>query len=235
MNLDYSHKGNLIKYTFSILVIWLTGFLSFYFFVDQALLQFIGAPEKEPLRLQMREITNVGLASHYFIITVVVYLFCRFFGPRYLKMNHHQKHLLYFRYWSKRFFLALCTSGLLNLVLKIIFSRQRPHLSSIFNASVWKFFSFDWNFQSFPSGHTQVMFCVATMLGYAWPKYRYFFISFAGLIGFTRIGTLYHFPSDVLTGAVIGHLATLWTLYFFDKNKDVLRIDKMQSHTVIHE
>lgn len=63
---------------------------------------------------------------------------------------------------------------------------------------------------SFPSGHTSIAFCAATLISreqgpaIAIPAYL-----LAGLTGFSRVEAGRHFPSDVVAGAAIGTLSAL--------------------------
>ena len=59
---------------------------------------------------------------------------------------------------------------------------------------------------SFPSSHAVNNFAVATFLSYYYHQCKWFVFSFAGLVGYSRIGVGVHYPSDVLGGAVVGVL-----------------------------
>ena len=60
---------------------------------------------------------------------------------------------------------------------------------------------------SFPSGHTGSAFAVATVLFCCLPQgYGIAALSFAFLMGLTRLYVGVHYPTDVLAGAVIGTL-----------------------------
>lgn len=72
---------------------------------------------------------------------------------------------------------------------------------------------------SFPSGHATSSFTAATVLGYYFKKYKIFFYSIATLIAFSRVYLYVHYPSDVITGAVLGTLIAWLVLNVVNKRK----------------
>ena len=67
-------------------------------------------------------------------------------------------------------------------------------------------------FQSFPSGHTAGAFASATTLAAFYPPARVVFFCVATASGVNRIVKHQHFLSDVVAGALLGHLVALWLL-----------------------
>ena len=59
---------------------------------------------------------------------------------------------------------------------------------------------------SFPSGHTSAAFTTATSLSLLFPKWYVVVPAFlwAGSVGYARMYQGVHYPSDVLTGALVG-------------------------------
>src|SRR5690606_8495323 len=57
---------------------------------------------------------------------------------------------------------------------------------------------------SFPSNHAANVFAVAMILGWYFPRARYFFYAFATLVAYSRVALGVHYPSDVLCGALLG-------------------------------
>jgi len=78
---------------------------------------------------------------------------------------------------------------------------------------------------SFPSVHTAIAFAGALILAVHHKKWRWWYFLLAILIGFSRIYLGKHYPSDVVTGAVLGiligsislRIANL--LAYFDKRR----------------
>ena len=65
-------------------------------------------------------------------------------------------------------------------------------------------------YQSFPSGHTAGAFASATALSALYPPVRPVFWSVAVACGVNRVVKHQHFLSDVVAGAVVGHLVAWW-------------------------
>lgn len=78
---------------------------------------------------------------------------------------------------------------------------------------------------SFPSNHASSSFAVATMLFFYHKKAGIAALILACLIGFSRIFLYFHYPTDVLAGAVLGILCSVilyfscksWMQKFFEK------------------
>jgi len=68
-----------------------------------------------------------------------------------------------------------------------------------------------WN-SSFPSWHTTSYFSMATVYANKYPKLAIPLYSFGALVGLSRIYQGYHYPSDVLVGAVLGWASGKLTL-----------------------
>jgi len=58
--------------------------------------------------------------------------------------------------------------------------------------------------KSFPSSHAVNNFAVATLFSSFYPKYRYAFYAWAGLVAISRPVVGVHYPSDALGGALVG-------------------------------
>ncbi len=62
---------------------------------------------------------------------------------------------------------------------------------------------------SFPSGHAQLAFAMATYLSFALPRWWWAFLGIAAGVALSRIYMGVHFPADCLAGAAIGALSAL--------------------------
>lgn len=96
---------------------------------------------------------------------------------------------------------GLAISGISVQIIKHLIGRARPRVSDsllIIGPSLRG------SYDSFPSGHTTMAFCLAYILSNHYPAFRILFYMFAVCEGLARIDGTSHFPSDVLGGAIWG-------------------------------
>jgi len=104
-------------------------------------------------------------------------------------------------------FLILCSvlsAGIVVKILKVLIGRARPVFFEALGMSGFFPPSFDWAFNSMPSGHTAVSFAGLVMIGMLAPKYKPLTWTLAIIIGLSRVAIGAHWPSDVIFGAFIG-------------------------------
>lgn len=133
-------------------------------------------------------INFAGNGATLFIIALMLYL-----SGRYLNQRLYDA--------GRAMFIGFVSAGIVVQVLKHLIGRARPRLTvdPVFIGPSWKS-----GYDSFPSGHTAVAFCLAYILSRYFPKYRFIFYLFAVVVGFERFEDISHFPSDVMAGAIIG-------------------------------
>lgn len=208
----YKEKAPLLRYTMTVLSLGAILIAIGLLWLDQRFGTFFKHPEQETIYYYSREITNIGYAIHYLVISLVLLIMTRFFSKHieYLKQNPHLRLLI--EQWSLFAIKALLAAGLVVQIIKPLIGRRRPNVVEnpeiLFNR-----FTTDAHWHSFPSGHTQVLLTVATILSLIWPKGRWYFFGLGLLLAFTRVATYQHFFSDFIGGILVGHLVTLWVYY----------------------
>lgn len=147
------------------------------------------SPSMEPLWQTIYLLTKwVGHGTTVVIIAIFSLIVGRLFNKNLLNAG-------------KVMLLVYAFSGITVQLFKHLIGRARPRVTidPLFIGP-----SFKSGFDSFPSGHTTVIFCIAYVLAEQFPSYRYFFYSFAIFVALERVWHGSHFPSDVLAGAVLG-------------------------------
>jgi membrane-associated phospholipid phosphatase len=191
------------------------------FFIDQPLSAWAASPwVQEHLRRFFRDITDFGLSEIYFALSILGFLTSiaiQKFNFLSSTIEHYisgfQNKTLFLRNWCINLFLALLFSGFVTHLFKFLIGRARPHKTEDFNPLVFEPFNTHWHWHSMPSGHSQTMFTVATMMTAAFPKRWWIWYSFAVLICFSRIITLDHLLSDTIVGSYIGFYCTMYVLH----------------------
>ena len=153
-------------------------------------------------------ITTFGITTWYIVASIIFYLFFRFI---------YKNNLLAAQ--SLFVFLSLCITGIFITLLKWIAGRHRP--IDLFNHgySGFDYFGVGYALTSFPSGHAQTAFTLATALTILFPRWGIPLFVFAGTVSISRIILTSHYLSDVIAGAGVGILCTMAVKYFFDRKQ----------------
>jgi membrane-associated phospholipid phosphatase len=122
------------------------------------------------------------------------------------------------RFWTDLILLVgiLAIGTAITFFLKHYFERLRP-LKVLGDKNINTFFEETYHNDAFPSGHTQIVFSICTFMFIVVKKYWYWYFILDLVVSFERIYEGYHFPSDVLAGAVIGIISAYATVTLFRK------------------
>lgn len=116
------------------------------------------------------------------------------------------------------FLAVVVLTSAVGLSIKMLTGRERPsHLDQPAGAERIAFHGpsrglYEAPFRSFPSGHTVTAFASATCLSAFYPPGRIAFYAVSTATGVNRVVKHQHFPSDVLFGALLGHVGASWML-----------------------
>jgi membrane-associated phospholipid phosphatase len=98
--------------------------------------------------------------------------------------------------------------------IKFLAGRRRPRDELEMNLYGFRPFHFDTQYDSFPSGHSLTICCVAVIATAVYPPLIALWLAIAMYLSFTRALLNAHYLSDVFIGAGIGILASRETLVF---------------------
>jgi len=112
------------------------------------------------------------------------------------------------------FLVCLAIASAILHSIKLVLGRRRPRDELEHELHGFRLFHYDWQHDSFPSGHAMTIFCVAVILSGALPALAPLWFLAAVYLSFTRALINSHFLSDVFIGAAIGLIASRETVSF---------------------
>jgi len=171
-----------------------------YFFFDKTLASYF-ASNPCCIKAFLSAFTDFGISTFYLISSFLIFILAKKYNQKL------SKDALYL-------FSSVAISGILVIIIKVIFARYRP--PKFINEELYGFNWFDVGYivNSFPSGHSTTAFSVFVSLAMLFPKYRWPFVIFASLIALSRVALGVHYFSDILVGSLLG---TLVSLYLYSK------------------
>lgn len=113
--------------------------------------------------------------------------------------------------YSLYIFSSVFFASIVAALLKVLFGRARPIFFEALDMIGFYPFSFDWAFNSFPSGHTVAAFSGLVMIGLLKPTIKQYTWAIAIVVGLSRICVGAHWSTDVLVGAFIGMVVADFT------------------------
>lgn len=112
-------------------------------------------------------------------------------------------------------FFAVAVSNLVTEILKYVIGRGRPFVGGEANPFHFSHFAGNPAYYSFPSGHATTAFALAMAVSAVWPQARVAMAVYALIIATSRLVLLAHHPSDVVAGAMVGIVGTVFVRYWF--------------------
>lgn len=161
--------------------------------MDSKILLFINRELTSPfLDIFFAGLTHIGLAYFWFALAILLW---------FKKMREEAVLLT----------LTIVLSSLIALPTKFFLPRGRPFFLLDIK-TLW----FEGGY-SFPSGHAKNSFASAKILGNRKKKLKTFLYILAATISFSRVYLGFHWPTDVLAGALIGWFSSSLILCFRKK------------------
>jgi membrane-associated phospholipid phosphatase len=158
-------------------------------------------------------ISTLGESTWYLLGAFGLFIYFQRFHPRPL----YAKQALFV-------FASVAVSGVVALLIKLIFGRFRPIMFFTEGLYGFNFFNPSEDLNSFPSGHAATALSLAFALSLLFPRYRFPLFCFGLLVAVSRTVTTAHFLSDSVAGAWLG-IATVCLL-----QQAIVRKGKAQSY-----
>lgn len=189
--------------------------------IDPHVTFFVRYDVPEPIKAFFRAITDFAKGVYWYQAIAVWFSIAAIGMIRsgtvsMLKEWRYQARLAYF------FLCAMIASGLTLVLAKFVIGRHRPRY--LWREDLYGFqpFNFDFSALSYPSGHTQVIFCVATVFAILWPRVTIPFYCVAAFFGMSRVMVNAHYVSDIVMGAFVGVVVTLLVRDYFNKTGETI-------------
>jgi len=110
------------------------------------------------------------------------------------------------------FLASLAVASIVLHSIKLFLGRRRPRDELELGLYGWRPFRFDLQYDSFPSGHSLTIFCVAAILAGAVPQLVFLWFAIAAYLALTRALLNSHYLSDVCVGAGLALIVTRETV-----------------------
>jgi membrane-associated phospholipid phosphatase len=157
----------------------------------------------EPFFRFLDATTHWAKAGHWLIAAVIAYAASQTamrFWPGNADLHLASKAAL-------AFIASLAAGSVVLHGIKLVLGRRRPRDDMEMGLYGFLPFSFDLQYNSFPSGHALTIMCVAAIACCIWPHLALLWFAIALWLAVTRALLTAHFLSDVFVGAGIGLIA----------------------------
>lgn len=150
-----------------------------------------------------RWISPAGKPDAYLVVCLITYFANR---SLFIRFAHRPVSALFCRLSDMALYIvsAIAVGGVAVTLAKYVVGRARPR--QWFEMGEYGFapLSFDMDFNSFPSGHAQVIWMIMVAVGLMVPRLKAACFLFALVVSASRIAISAHFVSDVFAGALLG-------------------------------
>ncbi|MGC2854602.1 phosphatase PAP2 family protein [Novispirillum sp. DQ9] len=161
-----------------------------------------------------KTITDIGLGGGWFALAILAWLGAMAAAGLALTTTGHELWRLRAR--SASYVLAtMAVSGVLVQALKLSIGRLRPKY--LFENGAYGFEPFS-GANSYPSGHSQVIWSVMIALWFVYPRYRAAYVVVALLVSLSRVATTVHFLSDTVMGSVLAIVVAVLIKDWFERD-----------------
>jgi Membrane-associated phospholipid phosphatase len=162
-------------------------------------------------------ITDYGLSDWVLIPSLAVFIL----AMAGILLLRHLPRLVAFEaaLLSGFIFLGVGVPGLLANLLKRLVGRGRPSEFDSSGAFSFQNLFNDWQFQSFPSGHTTTAIALAFVVGFLWPRLFPVFFVVGAVVGLSRVPVGMHYPTDVFGGLIVGMLGAYLVRNLFARRR----------------
>ncbi|MBI1260905.1 MAG: phosphatase PAP2 family protein [Rhizobiales bacterium] len=147
-----------------------------------------------------RFMTDRGQGTLYIVIAVIG-LFGGILAKRLSALDATREKIATIQRYCFLLLVSLAASGAVLHFVKFFGGRHRPRDLFANGAYGFEPFSMTTALDSFPSGHSQTIFCVTTVLALAFPKHWKAISLFGLLVALSRVTMTNHFISDVAVGS----------------------------------
>jgi membrane-associated phospholipid phosphatase len=171
--------------------------------IDRPLAHFIYDRVSARQHRALDSITHAAKAGHWLAACLLVLAFVALLRH----LGHGDPAIALLMRCSLAFIASLTLGSIILHVIKLVLGRRRPRDDMEMGLYGFVPFAFNLDYNSFPSGHSLTIMCVATIATCVWPAFWPLWYAIAVLLAGTRALLTAHFLSDVLIGAGIGLLS----------------------------
>lgn len=148
-------------------------------------------------------ITHLAKASHWLVAAILVLIGTRWAMARW----GSSENLILASDCAVAFIASLAVGSLILHTIKLFFGRRRPRDDFEMGQYGFMPFSFDLQCNSFPSGHSLTITCVAVIASAVWPILATLWFAIAFGLASVRALLTAHYLSDVFFGIGVGLLS----------------------------